>query len=108
MQFIGRNKELNALEESYQAPGCSFIPIYGRRRVGKSELIKHFISNKLSLYFLEKQEPARLQIKESLRNGAQIFQQPLLTHSSADDWQTAISLNVEYIPVNDKLILAAL
>ena len=43
MKFIGRKKELKALENAYHSQGSAFMPIYGRRRVGKSELIKHFI-----------------------------------------------------------------
>ena len=38
-KFIGRARELAALEEQYRDPESNFIPIYGRRRVGKSELI---------------------------------------------------------------------
>ena len=52
MKFIGRKKELSALDHAYQAQGSAFMPVYGRRRVGKSELIKHFIKDKQALYFL--------------------------------------------------------
>ena len=37
MRFIGRTKELATLSEAYAAESSAFIPIYGRRRVGKSE-----------------------------------------------------------------------
>ena len=92
MEFIGRKKELTALEHAYQAQGSAFMPVYGRRRVGKSELIKHFIKDKQALYFLGKQAPPRLQLKEFLRNGASALNQPLLEQARADDWQEAISL----------------
>ena len=58
MRFVGRKRELRALENAFQSHDSSFIPIYGRRRVGKSELIKNFIKliknfikNKKALYF---------------------------------------------------------
>ena len=105
MQFVGRKKELEALEDAYSDAGCSFIPIYGRRRVGKSELIKKFIGDKAAIYFLGKQAPAKLQIKEFLQAGAKSLQQPLLAQAMADDWQTAISLVVSQASPDRKLIL---
>ncbi len=49
--FIGREKELRALEKEYLEDGFSFFPIYGRRRIGKTELIKQFIKDKPHIYF---------------------------------------------------------
>lgn len=40
------------LEERYKKAGFEFIPIYGRRRIGKTELILQFIKNKRAIYFL--------------------------------------------------------
>ena len=41
--FIGREKELARLDKMYGSQVQEVTLIYGRRRVGKSELIKHFI-----------------------------------------------------------------
>jgi AAA+ ATPase superfamily predicted ATPase len=43
---VGRERELDALEKQYLLPESNLIPIYGRRRVGKSELILHFKGNR--------------------------------------------------------------
>lgn len=40
MQFIGRERELAMLKELYLSKGQDGILLYGRRRIGKSELIK--------------------------------------------------------------------
>ena len=45
-EFIGRNRELEALEREYAKPGFGMLVLYGRRRVGKSTLIKKFIEGK--------------------------------------------------------------
>lgn len=50
--FINRKEELSFLEERYSEKGFEFIVIYGRRRIGKTELIKNFIKNKPHIYFL--------------------------------------------------------
>jgi len=49
--FVGRQRELTSLESRYNENKFHFIPIYGRRRVGKTELIKEFIKNKDAIYF---------------------------------------------------------
>ena len=45
MKFIGRQSELRTLEQEYRRDG-GFVVIYGRRRVGKTRLIKEFIKDK--------------------------------------------------------------
>ncbi len=50
--FIGRGKELSELERLYQSDRFEFVVIYGRRRVGKTALINHFIDDKKSIYFM--------------------------------------------------------
>jgi len=46
MNFIGREEELAILEEEFTAPYSSFVAVYGRRRIGKTELINHFLADK--------------------------------------------------------------
>lgn len=50
--FIDRGDELKFLEERYKQHGFEFIVIYGRRRIGKTELIKNFVKGKPHVYFL--------------------------------------------------------
>ena len=50
--FIGRKKELSALNDFYDSNRFEMVTIYGRRRVGKTELIKEFIKDKKAIYFL--------------------------------------------------------
>ena len=44
MNFIGRKEELEKLNRAMQADGMNFSLIYGRRRVGKSELVSQALS----------------------------------------------------------------
>ena len=50
-RFIDRKQELNFLEEKFKE-GKQLIILYGRRRVGKTELIKKFCEGKEHIYFL--------------------------------------------------------
>ena len=49
--FIGRERELNSLGEHYASGEFEFFCIYGRRRVGKTELIKEFLIGKKAIFF---------------------------------------------------------
>jgi len=51
-QFINRKYELNFLNKKYDEDKPQLIIIYGRRRIGKTELIKEFISGKKAVYHL--------------------------------------------------------
>ena len=50
--FIGREKELATLDRLYASDKFEFVVMYGRRRVGKTALISHFIQNKNAIYFV--------------------------------------------------------
>ena len=50
--FIGRKREITALDKLYNSNKFEFAVIYGRRRVGKTALINHFIDDKESIYFM--------------------------------------------------------
>lgn len=51
MKFIGRQREIDLLEQQLKKKSSSLIVIRGRRRVGKSRLIKEFVSDKNSWIF---------------------------------------------------------
>ena len=55
MEFIGRKSELDTLNREYQRDG-SFVVVCGRRRVGKTTLIKKFMKDKTTFYFLATEE----------------------------------------------------
>mgnify|MGYP000135470952 CR=1 FL=1 len=56
-QFINRKEELEFLQNRYSSNGAELIIIYGRRRIGKTELIVKFTKNKPSIYFLATEKP---------------------------------------------------
>ena len=52
LKFINREQELEFLENRYKNKNFEFIVLYGKRRVGKTELIKKFLAGKKHIYFL--------------------------------------------------------
>ena len=82
-QFFDRERELGFLEDEYRRSGFSFIIIYGRRRVGKTFLVKKFLSGKrraVYIYVSEMSSSAlRAQIADELRDRLGLRLGPLPT-----------------------------
>ena len=49
--FIGRETEIKYLNEFYNKPSTGMTVIYGRRRIGKSTLISHFVKDKKTIFY---------------------------------------------------------
>ena len=73
-KFVNRESELNSLNKIYAKPGLRFIIIYGRRRVGKTELIKKFSDQKNSIYFLADKRGTKKNVTRMAKLTASYFQ----------------------------------
>lgn len=87
-KFINRKKELETLRKEYNREEASFVVIYGRRRVGKTSLIKEFCKDKKKIMFLateESENENRNAFKEAV---AEAFDDLLLRESQISRWET--------------------
>lgn len=50
--FVGRKRELDKLNTLYAGDSFEFAVVYGRRRVGKTTLIREFLKDKESVYYM--------------------------------------------------------
>lgn len=97
--FYGRAAELNALADLYHRPKGGLVVVYGRRRIGKSTLIKQFAKDKNALKFegLEKQ-PTSAQIEHfsnELKN--QLKENHLLQKANFEAWPELFDFLTEYM-----------
>ncbi|WP_010258230.1 ATP-binding protein [Treponema primitia] len=84
--FIDREEELQALDWEYRRPAASFVVLYGRRRIGKTALIREFLKDKEAVYFLATEE-SEDQNRDMLKNLIAGFTgNPLLEGASVKDW----------------------
>lgn len=79
--FIGREREVAALDRLYESNKFEFAVIYGRRRVGKTALINHFIDNKEAIYFMGVESNE----KQNLEN----FSKSIIEYSSGIEAETS-------------------
>lgn len=91
-KFIGRQQELDKLQEIAKKKIASFIVVRGRRRIGKSRLIAEFSKQFDKFYSFEGLAPdkgvnAKDQLEEFSRQIAQQFQLPFAKYN---DWSDAL------------------
>ncbi len=109
-KIIGRNKEKNILTDAFNSNSAEFIAIYGRRRIGKTYLIKNFFQGKNCVYFqmtgIYKGSLANQlsrfskEIGETFYRGASIKVQ--------ETWMDAfeeLSRAIEQVPKNKKILI---
>ena len=104
--FIGRTRELKVLEQAHASRRCEMVPIYGRRRVGKSELILQFLRARRGIYCLGKRAPAAAQIQGFLHAAAAALDAPLLAEVSVPGWAEAFKAMMACKPKKGKLVVA--
>ncbi len=103
--FVGRTAELETLNHAYHASSSGFLPIYGRRRVGKTELLVHFTKNKPSVFFHGKEASTNFQIREFLEIAADVLEEPLLAELGDVGWKKALQYVVARAPEKQKFVL---
>lgn len=85
-RFIDREIELKFLNERWQSSNSQLIIIYGKRRIGKTELIKEFIKNKNSIYFICDRTTEKENLKNLGRIAGRKFNNLILVENGFNDW----------------------
>lgn len=103
MTFIDRIEELSTLENEYNSEKSNLVIIYGRRRVGKTSLIREFLSkHNDSIYFLATEEKE----ENNLRNFKYLvskFINNKLLNNALIDWYDIFNYLVKYKTSTKKL-----
>ena len=104
MKFIGRQRELKSLEREYQRDS-SFVVIYGRRRVGKTTLIKEFIKGKTTFYYLATEEIKSQSIKRFSGVVSRVTHNPMLERVTFSDWLDLFRVIADFQPGEKKVLV---
>lgn len=87
MKFIDRISEIKTLEKEYRRKEAAFVVIYGRRRVGKTTLIREFCKGKKAIYFLATEENEVQNLQAFKMKIADYTQNELLESVSITNWE---------------------
>ena len=85
-EFKNRVRELKLLNELYEQNTSKLIVLYGRRRVGKTELLKEFLKKHKGLYILARQESEAEQLKKISSQIAEYYKDNVLTLNPFANW----------------------
>jgi uncharacterized protein len=97
MKFVGRQVELDMLHQFYHAKRAGLMILYGRRRVGKTQLLSHWLKlNRIeyALYWTAPLQNAALQLRgfsQALLRFDRPGRQSLSPGSGFDRWEDALA-----------------
>jgi hypothetical protein len=104
MKFINRKKEMQTLEKEFSKEN-SFTVIYGRRRTGKTTLIKEFIKNKNAFYFFADKQNEKIQIERFKYQMSDHFNDEFLQNIELKNWDGIFDYLISKSSSQEKLVL---
>ena len=100
--FINRQRELGFLQDRKKGKKSEFIVIYGKRRVGKTELVKQFFKDIRHVYFLADKTSEHDQLKIFSEKIALFFKDNFLVSRGFGSWGECFA----YLEKKGPLVLA--
>lgn len=104
-RFVNRDEEICFLNNEYGKEESSFVVIYGRRRVGKTALIKEFVKDKNYFYFLSTEESESQNLKSFQTLAFEKFNVNMLRIENKLTWESIFAIIVNNLP-RKKFIIA--
>ncbi len=108
MEFLNRRDDLATLQEYWEAAASQgqFAVLWGRRRVGKTELLSHFAAGKRALHFEATDATERTQLRNLSEELAAASSNDLYRQAPFPTWTAALEGIAQY--VGDKPTLVVL
>lgn len=93
--FLGREKELEALERMHSKKNFQMAVVYGRRRIGKTALLNEFIKDKNSLYLPAEEVNDSLNLQKF--SGLLGEKLGISNFPAVDDWNSFFTIITEQL-----------
>jgi len=91
MAFLDRAEDLAVLEDNWDATDARFFVMWGRRRVGKTELLSRFAAGRRALHFEATDTTDRDQLRDLGAELARVSGDPLLAAQPLESWDAALA-----------------
>lgn len=102
MEFLGREKELYEMNRLYQKDGFQLFILYGRRRVGKTTLLKEFCKGKNTVFYSAEQTNDTMNLRKFSALIFEHYGQENLSDFSS--WENALQY-IYNMQQNERLVL---
>ena len=107
--IVGRTREIDLLKKSYKSKTAQFIAIYGRRRIGKTYLVRQLFDKEKN--YFELMGMKNVPLKTQLKNFTKCFSDKYfdgISLSTPNSWIESFTLltsQLQKIPKQEKIIL---
>jgi len=88
--FVNRTEELGYLEKLYKEKNARLLIIYGRRRIGKTELLRQFSKDKKHLFFSSDLSSEQEQLRQFTEKIYQVTGESFLQTQSFSSWEASL------------------
>lgn len=89
MPFVNRQDELKYLRSQAESHRAELVIVYGRRRVGKTELLRHFCASLPHLFFVASQTTSEQLLRDLSTQLADLADSPVPPGTVLQDWSSA-------------------
>ena len=103
--FVNRKGELDYLEKVYKKKNSNLIVIYGRRRIGKTELLRYFSKDKKHIFFSSDLSPENEQLRQFSEIIYKITKESFLQTQRFSSWEALLIYIFDHLLPKIKLII---
>ena len=103
--FVNRIDELNYLEKLHKEQDARFVIMYGRRRIGKTELLRQFSKNKKHLFFSSDLSSEQEQLKQFSEKIFQLTRESFLQNQPFGSWESLLRYIFDHLIPKMPLII---
>lgn len=97
VSFLNREHELAMLRERLSSDRAEFLVVYGRRRIGKTELLTHLASTTRSLYYEATDTVAADQLRDLTAELARASGDEVLAAQPLSSWDSALAAIAHFV-----------
>jgi AAA+ ATPase superfamily predicted ATPase len=105
VRFLNRSDELVMLRQRLEGDGAELLVVYGRRRVGKTELLAHLASEVRSLYYEATDTVALDQLRDFTDELARAARSDVLAAQPLTSWAAALAALAQFIGSRRTLVV---
>lgn len=87
MKFVDRKSELSRMDEILGSSRSELVIVYGRRRIGKSELVKQALNEK-AVYFQSTESTPEVQLQDFIESVKQVYPE---VEDVRKDWEPVLN-----------------
>lgn len=105
MEFLNRTAELALLRKRLESGQSELLVLYGRRRVGKTELLAHLASETRSFYFEATDTVPAQQLRDVTDELARVSGNELLRAQYLTSWDAALTAITQFVGTQRTLVV---